>query len=503
MEVDQPHVAQSSTVPDSRPSSPEPEEVGEDELSIDHSRDPIPPSPPRENGDAGPSTTRGGSDDDLNSAGTNSDIDMDDWEARMQAVTGLEMDIPVKVNRSKRLSKGSAGSTSSRRSSIRAEPAVSSRDKGKGRERDRRGSAASNASSRKRGNSIIQSSRRTPEDSGESSGVEVTSARSKPRYKLRSRSPSRTPLEDRAEGTSKGVIKAAPIGKGKAPGRPTSTRRTRSTTAEENAEEDLPPIQTHIQAVKAEFVPLSTATEGFDADDIIAQLRAQTMARLGQVPTTAKPDVGLDSGTAQIVTAMDEDSDDDDLADPSLLLKASTIRTAKPAETETKKASTQGLPAKVEPKKAHIRLPGDKSKYSLASMAKARLAESSRGWSGIGSAADIGEEQETSMLDGDQYSGQYDSDGSSDLPDVSHASTKGTRERRASDGAMKRVAGALGAQDDALKAVQTAREDLAELDRKKQKEEAAERRRFWEADFDMLIEVSSVHLQRSIQWLRS
>ena len=495
MQVDRLPTSQDAVVPDSRPSSPE-TEVGGDDLDIDHSGDPLPPSPPKDDDDDD------GLDDgmelELNSAASHSDIELEDWESRMQRVTGIELDIPIKPKKS-RLSRGSASDTSSRRSSLRQEPQPkvatrSTLDKGKGREQKKRESSAS-TSSRKRAGSLMQSERKTPEDSGESSGVEVTSARSKPKNsKRRSRSPSGTPLEDKAEGTSQRRPKPVRIGRGRPPTRVSSGRHTRSATNEQ-FEEELPPPLAHVEAVKQEFVPLSTGTDSLDADDIIAQLRAKTMARLGQIPAASKPDMQLGGDTVPGGVPMDEDSDDDDLADPSLLLKAAAIRPAKPIETESRRSSRQSLPV-VKPEsrqssKAQVRLPSDRSKYSLASMAKARQAESDRGWSGIGGATNMDGDEDPSLqtdatLNGQERSSSEDSD----LPDISLAkSSSASRHRRPSDGAMKRVAGALGTQDQALKAVQSAKVDLAELDRKKQEEEALERRRFWEADFEMTIEV--------------
>lgn len=478
-------LSQDAIVPDSRPSSPEPE-VGDGEMDIDHSGDPLPPSPPLSDG-ADVNSSRP-YDDELTEALSNSDVDMDDWESRLQQISG-EVINPSIVRKAKRFA---AAATNGRRDSIghssrsSAKPPSATYEKGKAKERDRRDSTVS--SGKKRAGSILQSDRRTPDESGESSGVEVTSARSKPlRPRPRSRSASGTPLEDKGEGTSRLRPKPTANGRGKPPIRP--ARQTRSVTAEQ-FEESMPPPIAAVKVKEEPFVPLSTAANGLDADDIIAQMRARTMARLGEVgeppPVEANP---LENGMIA-----DNDSDDDDLADPSLLLKAATVRPVRPVEAKP--------PPPVYPK---VKLPTDRSKYSLASMAKARKAESSRGWNGVARAAEPGmEEAETSYADttrdmeGDTTGMQRDTSTDSELPDISTASASASagpsHKRTGSDGALKRVAGALGAQDNALKAVQAAKQDVKMLDAEQEAKERLENRRFWQSDFDMCIEVRRLHL---------
>lgn len=498
--------SQDAFVPDSRPSSPEPE-VGDDEMQIDHSRDPTPPSPPSEAGESAQMPTAEGSGQSLSSGGSISDLEPDDWDTRMQMVSSLDIE-PSIARKVKKLT--SHAKASSRHSRARKGPDLNAStsisaglDKGKGKQREKRDSSASG--SRKRTASILQRESRTPDESGESSsGVEVTSARAKPLHlKPRSRSLSGTPLEDRGEGPSKAspkIITSRTTRQSKSQARP--ARQTRSSNANQSTDVPLRPAPNG-PAIGETFVPMSTGTEALDADDIIARLRAKTMARLGQVSVApaiaaAAPETSADSQAA-IDGAMDDDSDDD-LADPSVLLKRATTRTAPPVQP----VSIVKEPERKPFSRPKVRLPADRSKYSLASLARARKAETSRGWRGVSGVEtdDSMAEEANSTMDANgeaSYARDTNSD-ASDLPEIPTSKGATSRARSGSDGALKRVAGALGPQDEALKVVVSAKEDVKSLNAQRTAEDQLESRRFWDSSSDMLIQASVIfkgfHQQR-------
>ena len=271
--------------------------------------------------------------------------------------------------------------------------------------------------------------------------------------------------------------------------------------------------------IKETYVALSTSTTGpkMSAAEIIAAMRARTMDKLGmrpeedQKPLDAPMLIGKNDTVDKDAPKPEED-DDGELDDPSLLIVQSKeykpnhsknpipapgyltrgsrrdgIKSDQTCENEKRLASDSKIAGKTV----------DRSRFSLYNLHRKKAAEENRGWFGIAGAART--EDNSLIQDGDEDAGK-ESDSDASLPDLDFSATRGSstgaadkcgvtkRPRRTSDGALRRVAGALAlGHEDVLEAVKFANEDLEQRDKESRQKEGDEERKFWVSDSKMLI----------------
>ena len=288
-------------------------------------------------------------------------------------------------------------------------------------------------------------------------------------------------------------------------------------------------LETQEEPVREVFVPLSTSTTGpkMSATEIVAAMRARTMAKLGLQPEESENSLdapmlleqaamaarGLNGATRQHA-----DDDDDELDDPSLLIKSSReykppTKASAPAVSPARRSSRNRVSSSTKPSDIESAPPSsstsrfvravDKSKFSLGNLHRSKAAEEERGWYGIDEAARA---EDISIAEAREPESDYDhppmeDDSDASLPDLAYSTANGSSSagpsggepkelvRRSADGAFKRLADALGKEhEDAFEAVKIANSDLEHEDKQSKERAFKEERRFWKTNHPMLIE---------------
>jgi hypothetical protein len=248
---------------------------------------------------------------------------------------------------------------------------------------------------------------------------------------------------------------------------------------------------------KAEpFVAMSTSLGGtkLTASEILEQMRQKQMKDMG-IETASKP-----STSKAPATGIEYD---EDLDGPMLIGKKSGSDSDEDEDEELEDASVLFAKGKerAKPKPLPVvKLPTDSSKYALDKLYKKKQREEQRGWYGVESAeASFAKHTSDGDLDDllESTSKRIDSDDDDEeddeeLPEFekSTSASKEKRQRRPSDGAMKRVAGALSGNQDALDAVKIANDALDKAEPEMAAETAAEKRSLWNAKHKRRIQVS-------------
>lgn len=246
------------------------------------------------------------------------------------------------------------------------------------------------------------------------------------------------------------------------------------------------------------------------AAEIIAQLRARTMAELGiteeddedHLKAAAKDKTEGSTSKDANTRVPREDSSDEELADADALIQSALNYQPKPQAAEKVASPVEELPTFILPD-----LPKDRSKFGLDSLIRKKAAAERRGWFGVDAAMGTGINEERDSSDegeggnvskhgrrGD-HEGDDDSDGS--LPDVSRSSAKKANgeetkgeSKRLSPSAMEKVAGVLKSESSAFEAIRLAQETIETEARLRGHEAALEHRRFWYPWDSLKIEVS-------------
>lgn len=243
------------------------------------------------------------------------------------------------------------------------------------------------------------------------------------------------------------------------------------------------------------FVPMSTNLGGakLKASEILERMRTQQMKHMGieaaETSTSKSAATGIEH--------------DEELDGPILLGKKSSSDSEEEEDEELEDASVLFAKGKERPKPKPplpvIKPPTDTSKYALDKLHKKKQKEESRGWYGVESAeasfakhtsnGDLDDLPEMSSRKREESDEEEEDE---ELPDFDRcpSSSKEKRQRRPSDGAMKRVAGALSGNQDALDAVKIANDALDKPEPEVAAESAAEKRSLWDAKHQMRIQVS-------------
>lgn len=259
------------------------------------------------------------------------------------------------------------------------------------------------------------------------------------------------------------------------------------------------------KAVKEEkkpeaFVSMSTNLGGekLKASEILERMRANQMKSMGMEavkPSTSKP----------AATGLEHD---EELDGPMLLGKKSGSESDEDEDEELEDASVLFAKGKerAKPKALPIiKPPTDTSKYALDKLHKKKQRDEQRGWYGVESAeASFAKHTGEGDLDDipvRKWPDSDDEDEDEELPDLEKSTSAGKekRQRRPSDGAMKRVAGALSGNQDALDAVKIANDTFDKAEPKVAAETAAENRSLWNTKHKRRIHVSSIFKSVCIQ----